>query len=138
MKKSRKIFVVNLCTFVTKENLFHWKMYFQSSPISHIYKFPMKLNFLGTYISNTDLLAGICFGWENFGRHVAEAMGRHVAEAMGRQTDLVLDASLPKHNKFDLLKLGSLLLQNILILKMFEFSMSVLVYLNFRKRLFAG
>ena len=24
-------------------------------------------------------------------------MGRHEAEAMGRQTDLVLDASLPKH-----------------------------------------
>ena len=34
------------------------------------------------------------------GRHVAEAMGRHVAEAMGRQTDLVLDASLPKHKNF--------------------------------------
>jgi len=32
------------------------------------------------------------------GRHEAEAMGRHEAEAMGRQTDLVLDASLPKHN----------------------------------------
>ena len=31
------------------------------------------------------------------GRHEAEAMGRHEAEAMGRQTDLVLDASLPKH-----------------------------------------
>ena len=54
---------------------------------------------------NTDLPAGICFGWENFGRHEAEAMGRHEAEAMGRheaeamgrQTDLVLDASLPKH-----------------------------------------
>ena len=27
----------------------------------------------------------------------AEAMGRHEGEAMGRQTDLVLDASLPKH-----------------------------------------
>ena len=33
------------------------------------------------------------------GRHEAEAMGRHEAEAMGRQTDLVLDASLPKHKK---------------------------------------
>ena len=30
-------------------------------------------------------------------KHEAEAMGRHEAEAMGRQTDLVLDASLPKH-----------------------------------------
>ena len=57
------------------------------------------------FIPNTDLPAGICFGWENFGRHEAEAMGRHEAEAMGRheaeamgrQTDLVLDASLPKH-----------------------------------------
>ena len=48
-------------------------------------------------MKNTDLPAGICFGWENFGRHEAEAMGRHEAEAMGRQTDLVLDASLPKH-----------------------------------------
>ena len=34
---------------------------------------------------------------EAMGRHEAEAMGRHEAEAMGRQTDLVLDASLPKH-----------------------------------------
>ena len=57
------------------------------------------------YAKNTDLPAGICFSWENFGRHEgeamgrheAEAMGRHEAEAMGRQTDLVLDASLPKH-----------------------------------------
>ena len=32
-------------------------------------------------------------------KHEAEAMGRHEAEAMGRQTDLVLDASLPKHKK---------------------------------------
>ena len=31
------------------------------------------------------------------GRHVGVAMGRHVGAAMGRQTDLVLDASLPKH-----------------------------------------
>ena len=49
---------------------------------------------------NTDLPAGICFGWENFGRHETVAMGRHEAVAMGRQTDLVLDASLPKHNNF--------------------------------------
>ena len=34
------------------------------------------------------------------GRHEAEAMGRHEAEAIGRQTDLVLDASLPKHKKW--------------------------------------
>ena len=34
---------------------------------------------------------------EAMGKHEAEAMGRHEAEAMGRQTDLVLDASLPKH-----------------------------------------
>ena len=33
------------------------------------------------------------------GRHEGEAMGRHGGEAMGRQTDLVLDASLPKHKK---------------------------------------
>ena len=33
------------------------------------------------------------------GRHVGVAMGRHVGAAMGRQTDLVLDASLPKHKK---------------------------------------
>ena len=33
------------------------------------------------------------------GRHEAVAMGRHEAVAMGRQTDLVLDASLPKHKK---------------------------------------
>ena len=32
-------------------------------------------------------------------KHEAEAMGRHEAEAMGRLTDLVLDASLPKHKK---------------------------------------
>ena len=67
------------------------------------------------FIPNTDLPAGICFGWENFGRHEAVAMGRHEAVAMGRheavamgrheavamgrQTDLVLDASLPKHKK---------------------------------------
>ena len=64
---------------------------------------------------NTDLPAGICFGWENFGRHEAEAMGRHEAEAMGRheaeamgrQTDLVLDASLPKHKYDNFLQLGS-------------------------------
>ena len=31
------------------------------------------------------------------GRHEAVAMGRHEAVAMGRPTDLVLDASLPKH-----------------------------------------
>ena len=39
---------------------------------------------------------------EAMGRHEAEAMGRHEAEAMGRQTDLVLDASLPKHKKKNL------------------------------------
>ena len=33
------------------------------------------------------------------GRHEAVAMGRHEAVAMGRPTDLVLDASLPKHKK---------------------------------------
>ena len=33
------------------------------------------------------------------GRHVGVAMGRHVGAAMGRHTDLVLDASLPKHKK---------------------------------------
>ena len=32
-------------------------------------------------------------------KHEGEAMGRHEGEAIGRQTDLVLDASLPKHNK---------------------------------------
>ena len=31
-------------------------------------------------------------------------MGRHEAEAMGRQTDLVLDASLPKHKNLDYLE----------------------------------
>ena len=31
------------------------------------------------------------------GRHEGEAMGRHEGEAMGRQTDLVLNALLPKH-----------------------------------------
>ena len=36
---------------------------------------------------------------EAMGRHEAVAMGRHEAVAMGRQTDLVLDASLPKHKK---------------------------------------
>ena len=41
------------------------------------------------YKKKKNLTAGICFGWENF--------GRHEGEAMGRQTDLVLDASLPKH-----------------------------------------
>ena len=30
-------------------------------------------------------------------RHEGVAMGRHEGAAMGRQTDLVLDASLPKH-----------------------------------------
>ena len=30
-------------------------------------------------------------------KHVGVAMGRHVGAAMGRHTDLVLDASLPKH-----------------------------------------
>ena len=53
------------------------------------------------FIPNTDLPAGICFGWENFWRHEGEAMGRHEGEAMGRQTDLVLDASLPKHKNVD-------------------------------------
>ena len=38
---------------------------------------------------------------EAMGRHEAEAMGTHEAEAMGRQTDLVLDASLPKHKNVD-------------------------------------
>ena len=32
-------------------------------------------------------------------KHVGLAMGRHVGAAMGRHTDLVLDASLPKHKK---------------------------------------
>ena len=45
------------------------------------------------FIPNTPLPAGICFGWENF--------WRHEGEAMGRQTDLVLDASLPKHKNVD-------------------------------------
>ena len=36
------------------------------------------------------------------GRHEGEAMGRHEGEAMGRQTDLVLDASLPKHKNKDI------------------------------------
>ena len=31
------------------------------------------------------------------GRHVGAAMGRHVGAVMGRQTDLVIDASMPKH-----------------------------------------
>ena len=40
-------------------------------------------------------------------------MGRHEAEAMGRQTDLVLDASLPKHNKFGSVDLfGTFILVN--------------------------
>ena len=33
-------------------------------------------------------------------------MGRHVGAAMGRHTDLVLDASLPKHKKLGRPKLG--------------------------------
>ena len=37
------------------------------------------------------------------GRHVGVAMGRHVGAAMGRQTDLVLDASLPKHKNYQTL-----------------------------------
>jgi len=36
------------------------------------------------------------------GRHEAVAMGRHEAVAMGRHTYLVLDASLPKHNKYEI------------------------------------
>ena len=59
VKKSRKIFVLNLCTFVTKENQFHWKMHSRSSPILHIDKFPMKRNFLGAYISKKILLSCI-------------------------------------------------------------------------------
>ena len=35
------------------------------------------------------------------GRHEAVAMGRHEAVAMGRPTDLVLDASLPKHKNMN-------------------------------------
>ena len=41
------------------------------------------------------------------GRHVGVAMGRHVGAAMGRQTDLVLDASLPKHKNLLPLVQGS-------------------------------
>ena len=40
------------------------------------------------------------------GRHEAVAMGRHEAVAMGRQIDLVLDASLPKHNNVYKMRYG--------------------------------
>ena len=36
------------------------------------------------------------------GRHEGVAMGRHEGVAMGRHTDLVLDASLPKHKNLAL------------------------------------
>ena len=54
---------------------------------------------------NTDLQAGICSGRANF--------GRHEGEAMGRPTDLVLDASWPKHKKEKSIKVISLFKSSI-------------------------
>ena len=65
------------------------------------------------------------------GTHEAEAMGRHEAEAMGRQTDLVLDASLPKHkNSNKLVLICNNKFVNLYILLLTFYSYHITLFLS--------